>query len=330
MPRKLPPHVVKERSRHGKVRFYFRRGQGKRIRLPSPTDPAFGAAYAAALASTPVKTGIPKDRGTLAALIALYRRSPAFMALSKATRKQRDYFLYQIEERAGKAQAKAITRDDIIAGRERRGHTPAQARNFLDAVRGLFRWSVEAGHLARDPSEGIKNPRKSRSSEGFPVWTQADVDAYVARWPRGTREFQWLAVLLHTGLRRGDAVRLTSDMIADGWCTIETEKTGIPVTFRLHPDIQVSSGHLITGERGPLTKESFGNQFRAACRAAGVEKSAHGLRKLAATRAAEAGLTVAELEARFGWTGGTMASLYTKSASRRMLAMQAQAKMEGK
>jgi hypothetical protein len=44
----------------------------------------------------------------------------------------------------------------------------------------------------------------------------------------------------------------------------------------------------VCGEAGkPLTKESFGNAFREACRAAGVAKSAHGVRKIGATRAAE-------------------------------------------
>src|SRR6185503_4894642 len=57
----------------------------------------------------------------------------------------------------------------------------------------------------------------------------------------------------------------------------------------------------IAGENGhPLTKESFGNLFRKACREAGLlGRSAHGLRKAAATRAANAGATVAELEAIF-------------------------------
>jgi len=58
----------------------------------------------------------------------------------------------------------------------------------------------------------------------------------------------------------------------------------------------------ISGDRGkPLTKESFGNLFRKAVRAAGIKgRSAHGLRKVGATRAAENGATVAELEAIFG------------------------------
>jgi integrase len=80
----------------------------------------------------------------------------------------------------------------------------------------------------------------------------------------------------------------------------------------------------IAGQNGrPLTKESFGNLFRKACRDAGLhDRSAHGLRK-AAARAANAGATVAELEAIFGWQGGTMAALYTRAADRRRLAQGA-------
>ena len=76
-----------------------------------------------------------------------------------------------------------------------------------------------------------------------------------------------------------------------------------------------------------MTKESLGNLFAEACRAAGVQKSAHGLRKAAATNAANHGATVAELEAIFGWQGGTMAALYTRAADRRRLAQGAMHKL---
>ncbi len=84
----------------------------------------------------------------------------------------------------------------------------------------------------------------------------------------------------------------------------------------------------IAGANGkPLTKESFGNLFRAACKSAGVSGSAHGVRKIAATRAANAGATVAQLEAIFGWSGGTMAMHYTREADRVRLAKEAMHKL---
>jgi integrase len=87
----------------------------------------------------------------------------------------------------------------------------------------------------------------------------------------------------------------------------------------------------IVGASGePLTKESFGGAFKEACEAAGVPGSAHGVRKIAATRAANAGATVAQLEAIFGRQGGTMASLYTRAADRRRLALGAMHKLGGR
>jgi integrase len=125
--------------------------------------------------------------------------------------------------------------------------------------------------------------------------------------------------------------------VKDGVATILTEKSGgaIEVSIPILPVLAATlragpCGDLafIAGENGrPLTKGSFGNQFRKACRAAGVPGSAHGLRKIAATRAANNGATVAELEAIFGWTGGRMASLYTKTADRRRLARGAMHKL---
>jgi integrase len=148
----------------------------------------------------------------------------------------------------------------------------------------------------------------------------------------------WLDVLLYTGLRRGDAVRFGRQHIRNNIGKIKTEKSGYTVEVTL-PILPVLADTLaagpcgdltfIAGESGrPLTKEAFGNLFRAACRAAGVPGSAHGVRKIAATRAANRGATVAQLEAIFGWSGGTMASLYTRSADRERLAIEAMHKLD--
>jgi hypothetical protein len=64
----------------------------------------------------------------------------------------------------------------------------------------------------------------------------------------------------------------------------------------------------------PMTKVGLDNRFQEACDAAGVKKSAHGIRKAAARRAANNGATTAQMNSIFGWEGDAMASLYTKSA----------------
>ena len=185
-----------------------------------------------------------------------------------------------------------------------------------------------------DPTVGVRNPARPKG-DGFIPWTEEHVTAYEKRWPIGTRQRVWLDVLLYTGLRRGDVVRLGRQHIREGVATLKTEKTDTIVTLPILPALAETlaagpCGDLtfIAGESGnPLTKESFGNLFRDACRAAGVPGSAHGVRKIAATRAANAGATVAQLEAIFGWQGGSMAALYTRAADRRRLSIEAMSKL---
>lgn len=339
MPRPHLPYLTHERTRHGALIWYVRRpGQKKvRIRETYGTD-AFTAAYQAAMADAPPPAKEKDAAGTLAWLIGMYRGSSAWSDLSAATRRQRDNIFRGVIAAKGSAKVRAITQGTIVRARDKRKDTPAAARNFLDAVRGLFRWAKEAQLVKVDPTDGVRNPKK-RKTAGFPVWTEEDVDRYERRWPVGTKERVWLDVLLYTGLRRGDAVRLGRQHVSDGVATIKTEKSGetVEVATPILPVLAATlaagpCGDLafICGVRGePLTKESFGNFFSAAARAAGIRKGAHGVRKIAATRAANAGATVAELEAIFGWQGGGMASLYTREADRRRLAKGAIDKLAG-
>jgi integrase len=341
MPHPRMPHLHREVTRHGAVVWYARGGgssRGPRVRLKAEFGtPEFWSEYQAALSIVPPKPVAPHE-GTLAWLLERYRETTAWTYLSAATRRQRENIFVHVLESAGKQPFAKITTATMMTGRDRRANTPAQARNFLDAMRGLFRWAVKARLVKTDPTIGVDNPPRPKG-EGFHVWSEDDVTAYEARWPVGTRQRVWLDVLLYTGLRRGDAVRLGRQHIREGVATLKTEKGAFTVTVTL-PILPVLTKTLeagpcgdltfIAGEKNdrPLSKESFGNMFRKACRDAGLRnRSCHGLRKAAATRAANAGATVAELEAIFGWHGGTMASLYTRAADRRRLATGAMHKL---
>jgi integrase len=335
VPRPRPPHLQRETTRHGKTAWYVRVDKGPRIRIRAAFGtPEFDAEYQAAL-SGQTRRARGSKAGSLAWLIERYREAAAWTDLSPATRKYRESVFLQVLKSEADYPAAKITRAAIIAGRERRA-SPAQARKFLDAMRGLFRWATTAGLIKTDPTLGIENPKR-KTGEGFIAWTEEHVAAYERRWPLGTRERVWLDVLLYTGLRRGDAVRLGRQHVRNGIATIKTEKSGftVEVTLPTLPVLETTlkagpCGDLtfIVGESGrPLTKESFGNLFRDACREARVPGSAHGVRKIAATRAANAGATVAQLEAIFGWQGGAMASLYTRAADRRRLAIEAMHKL---
>jgi integrase len=95
-----------------------------------------------------------------------------------------------------------------------------------------------------------KNPKRPKN-QGFPVWTEDDVAKYEARWPIGTKERVWLDVLLYTGLRRGDAVRLGRQHVRDGVATPRTEKSQGTVTVTL-PNLDVLAATLDAGPCGDL------------------------------------------------------------------------------
>src|SRR4029077_18985012 len=90
-------------------------------------------------------------------------------------------------------------------------------------------------------------------------------------------------------------------------------------------DAMPASDHLaflMTDTGRSFTPNYSTHWFQINCGAAGVPRgfSAHGLRKLSATRHANAGATAHELMAWFGWKTLEEAERYTQSVDRRKLA----------
>jgi integrase len=338
MPRPRPPYLHRECKPDGYTYWYVRVRKGKRIPIRSEYGTeTFTAEYNAAISGTPVPAPKPADSKSLRWLYERYKDSAEWqLQIAEATRRQRLNIFSGVMKTGGNEPYRGITAAHIEAGRDRRAKTPAQARNYLDAMRGLFRWALAGGYVTFDPTAGVKNPPRKKS-KGFPAWTEADVEAYEAKWPIGTKERVWLDVLLYSGLRRGDAVRYGRQHVRNGVGSLAVEKGGemITVTLPMLPVLQRTLDAGPCGDltficgvtRRPLTKESFGNFFSEAARAAGVKKSAHGVRKIAATRCANNGATVAELKALFGWTTDSMPGLYTREADRVRLAKASIEKM---
>jgi integrase len=337
MPRKKQvPYLYSERSRHGQVRYYVRRGKGARVRLRTAYDtPAFWAEYRAALEGTATTRTTPRTH-TLEWALERYRHSPAWATLSNATRKQSEAIYRAVVETAGTERLRDITTEVIRAGRDRRAAAPHAANNFVKSMRRFFKWAADpdGGALVADnPMLGVKL-LKGKNTEGFHTWSTEEIARFEQRWPLGTRERLALDLMLYTGLSRGDVVRLGRQHVSNGVITFRMEKNrgdGFvypPLLPVLAATIEATGrkGDLtfLVTERGtPFVKESFGNWFREAARAAGCPGSAHGLRKAGATRAAENGATVNQLMALFGWKTEKMALLYTRKADRKRLAATA-------
>lgn len=337
MPKQKLPYVNRHVNRHGKVYWFFRARHGERIRLPGEYgSPEWLCAYDAALAG--MTRGKPPEvrasRGTLRWLVEHWKRSSDWAGTSVATRRQRDNILQHVLAKSGDRAVEEITDDAIRLGREKRKDTPAAANNFLKTMRALFRWAKEEKLVDADPAKDVKFIKVK--TEGFAPWTMEDVSAYRARWDLGTRERLAIEILINTGLRRSDLVRVGRQHVRDQIIHIKAGKNGvelyIPILPRLAEAIAagpVGEMSFLSSQYGrPMRAESFGNVFRGWCNAAGINaKSAHGLRKLAATTLANGGGSEQQLQALFGWTTNTMSAVYTREANRKRQALQAAFKM---
>jgi integrase len=211
---------------------------------------------------------------------------------------------------------------------------PHAARSWLATLRSLCRFAVKRRYLRTDPTANIK--LASVKGDGFHTWSEEEIAQFEAHHPIGSKPRLALALLLYTAQRRSDVVRMGRQHIKDGVLTVRQEKSGATLAIPVHPHLQTvldatPSEHLtflVTTTGKPYSPNHFSETFREWCDAAGLPKrcTAHGLRKAACRRLAEAGCSANEIMAISGH--GTMKELirYTKAADQARLARNALAK----
>lgn len=335
MPRARKPYVQREITRHGKTVWYFRRGNGPRIRLPGDYEsPEWLAAYDRALADKPRETAPTAPKSTLRWLVERYQDSAAFHALQPSTQRMRRNILKAVCRTGGELAIRDITPKAIAEGRDRRSTTPFAAINFMKTMGYLFAWAVDAGLAPANPVLGVARPRAR--VKGHKTWAIEDLDAFCARHPLGTKAHLAVSLLLFTGVRRGDVIRIGRQHIRAGVIEYTTGKTEADLFIPVHPPLAASIEAAPTGDMIFLTTEhgrpfrsaaSFGNWFRDRCVEAGVDGRAHGLRKLAATIIADNEGSEKQLQAFFGWKTGSQSAIYTRNANARKLAQDAATKL---
>lgn len=248
------------------------------------------------------------------------------------TRRVRDNIFARLIEKSGTQPFAAFKRSHMQAAMDAKADQPFAANNTLKALRKLFEWGVAAGHIDHNPCDGVK--RIAARSDGFHCWTVAEVEQYRECHAVGTRARLSLDLLLFTGLRRSDAIRVGPLHVRDDLITIRTQKTGTTVYLTIWPELAASIDATTTGPASFMvnaygrpfkTPESFGTWFAKQCDDAGLPSDcrAHGLRKAGATIAANNGASAHELCAMFGWSKLATAEIYTKDADRKRLSRAA-------
>jgi integrase len=152
----------------------------------------------------------------------------------------------------------------------------------------------------------------------------------------GTKPRLALELLINTAVRCSDVVRLGRAHIRNGTISIAAQKTGsavtIPITTELAAAINAAapSEHVVflISERGQaFTGRNFSQWFRRECERVGLKGlSAHGLRKAACRRLAEAGCSANEIAAISGHASLAEVARYTRRADQAKLARNAMAK----
>jgi integrase len=323
--------VHEYRDRHGRVRRYFRQRGKPLIPLPgSPGSPEFMTAYNAALAVMTVREiGKTKSApGTVSAAIASYYRDNRFTALAPGTQKMRRTILERFRAEHGDKRLVGLQKQHIAAilGAKK----PFAARNWLKALRGLMQFAVAACLIGSDPTADFE-PAKAKAGR-IHTWTEVEIEQYEARHPIGSRARLAMALLLYTGQRRGDVVRMGPQHIRRGVLSITQQKTGTELAIPVHPRlaeiiVATECGHLaflVTAAGGAFSAAGFGNLFREWCNEAGLPQcSAHGLRKAACRRLAEIGCSAPEIAAISGHKSLKEVQRYIEEADQAQLAQAA-------
>jgi len=326
-------YIHEYRDRHGKLRRYFRRPGFKRIALIGvPGSDEFMTSYQLALAGQPARIEIGAGRtkpGTVNAAVVGYYTSLAFRSLAPGTQKMRRAILERFREAHGDKRIAMLPHEFIVRTIGKR--SPFAARNWLKTLRGFLQFCVSEGFRDNDPTQGIKLPRIK--SDGVHTWTEAEIAQFQERHALGTRARLALALLLYTAQRRGDVVRMGRQHVRDGMIAVRQQKTGATLQVPIHSELRKAlditpSEHLtflVTQNGKPFSAAGFGNWFREQCNDAElpVRCSAHGLRKAACRRLAEAGCTAHQIAAISGHAGLREVERYTKAVDQAQLARQA-------
>jgi len=337
---KKPPYTHGFIDRHGRPRFYYRREGFKQVPLPGlPWSPSFMAAYEAAMSgeiAPRIEIGEGRTKpGTVNAAIVSYFNSAAFHAQAPETRRTRRNILERFRAEHGDKRITLLQRAHIDRMVAAKAATPSAARNFLNTVRALMQHCIIAGMRADDPTQGVKRP--PIKTAGYRTWSEADIRQFEATHPIGTRARLALALLLHTAQRRSDVVRLGRQHVRDGLLHLRQQKTRAELVIPLHPELakvleETPSGNLtflVTAAGKPFSAAGFTNWFREMCNEASLPRgtSAHGLRKAACRRLAEAGCSANVIAAVSGHATLREIQRYTAAADQARMARSAIATM---
>lgn len=331
----LPKYVTRFVDRHGKPRYRFRKkGQTPRYIQAEFGSAEFDAEYDACLrGETAPKIEVGKGRikpGTIADLIRRYYAAPEFMGLADSTKSTYRNQLDRFREQHGTKPVRLIERRHIKAIIGGMADRPGAANSLLARIKLLMKFAIEEGMRRDNPALGVRGFKAK--GDGFHSWTDDEISKFEATHATGSRARLAMALLLYTGQRRSDVIRMGHQHVSKGRIQVRQQKTGAGLWIPIHPDLvaiiaatpRTNLTFVTTAQGKPFSAAGFGNWFRECCDDAGLPQcSAHGLRKAAARRLAEAGCSNQQIKSITGHQTEAEVARYTRAAEQEVLAKQA-------
>jgi integrase len=256
------------------------------------------------------------------------------------TLKQRSAFYSRLRADYGQ-KAMEMPRHIVVKIRDDLTATPGAADNMVKAIRALYAWAKEQGHVADNPAEGIG---KINRGTGAKAWTVQDMKQFRARHPIGTTAHLALTLFMFTACRIEDVVKLGrgNEATRDGITALSwqpSKRGSAPVSVPILPPLAkaiaaqkiVGPAYLLTEYGKPFASgAAFGNKFRKWCAEAGLtDCTPHGIRKAAGELMAIEGASQYHIMAVHGHTQAKTSEIYTKGVDRARLAAEAMQMLAG-
>jgi integrase len=338
--RKPYPYVHEMTDRHGHRRAYFRKAGHPSVSLPLPVGSrAFVEAYQAALEAEPPIKGKAKP-GTIAALIDLYCRSRKWADLSPGSQRTYRYVLGPFGREHGHRLVAQMTAAKVDIIMNRMADTPCAANRLRKLLSAMMRMAILHGWRKDNPCLAVDNFK--RKSKGHRPWDDNEIAAYREHYAIGTEQRLAFELLLNTGQRVSDVVKMGRKHVKDDAITITQKKSGetIEVTIPILPALKVALDEIQARRIAPTF---LLNQYGQARSAGGLstmfiewrgkaglpdDLHAHGLRKAFCRIAAEVGMTPHEIMSLSGHKTLQEVMRYTAAVDRKKMAARGMAKIE--
>src|SRR3546814_1416010 len=86
---------------------------------------------------------------------------------------------------------------------------PQAANSLLKRLKTLLNFAADIDMIQHNPLLGMRGLKVS--SEGFHTWTEEEIAQFEAYHPIGTKARLAMALMLYTGQRKSDAVKMRSE-----------------------------------------------------------------------------------------------------------------------